>query len=157
MKITKERLRELIQEELNYILKEERADEGIKDIALAGGIGLGSLFGGGANAAEPVSQPSTQVTQQDLQQALNEVLSLQRETYSVNFKRFDAHINRDIAQIKLSFDNFGSLEGMGKTINYLLNDLTILINNQKGSAEELKFQEHNMKLKASVEKLKKYI
>lgn len=157
MKITKERLRELIQEELNYILKEERVDEGIKDIALAGGISLGSLFGGGAKATEPVSQPSTQVVEQSLEQAVSEVLNLQRETYSVNFKRFDTHINKDLNQIKLSFDNFGNLESMGKTIDYLSKDLGTLISNQQNSKEEAKFKEHNIKLKAAVDKLKNYI
>jgi len=159
MKLTKQQLRKIIQEELNYIIQEEEIDENFLKKALAGAAIAGGLTGvTPAYANKPDTSPATtQVAQQGIEQAVNEVLNLQRETYSVNFKKFDTHINKDLGQVKLSFDNFGSLEGMQKTIDYLSKDLGTLISNQQNSKEEAKFKEHNIKLKAAVDKLKNYI
>lgn len=61
MKLTKQQLRRLIQEELNYILEEQEVDENFLKKALAGAAIAGGLMGATpAYANKPVATPASQ-------------------------------------------------------------------------------------------------
>lgn len=97
MKLTKQKLHQLIKEELNYILEEEKIDEGLKDYALAAGIAAGSLFGGGASAAEPAQKPAvTQVAKQQSLTDTNKVAWILLHDYEVQSLKKGQKNNFDI-------------------------------------------------------------
>jgi len=153
MKLTKQQLRKIIQEDMEYILKEESVDENFFKKALAGAAIAGGLMGATpAIANKPAAQGTEQVS--TIKDSILNLTNLQSDTYSVNYKNFDAHINRYFNQVSLAHQ-IKDFEVVYKNTQSLLKDINTLIKNQEGKPQEANYKEQNIKIQKAAEALLK--
>jgi hypothetical protein len=155
MKISRKKLEKIIREELQDILNEEQVDEKlldrVKKAAMAGVVGLG-LMSNPAAAAKPVAQGTEQVS--TIKDSILNLVNLQSDTYSVNYKSFDSHINGYFNQVSLGHQ-IKDFEVVYKNTQSLLKDINTLIKNQEGKPEEANYKQQNIKIQKAAEALLK--
>ena len=153
MKISRTKLEEIIREELQDILNEQQVDENwLKKAALGAALSLGLGAASPAMAAKPVGQGTEQVS--TIKDSIIELTNLQTDTYSVNFKNFDGHINRYFSQIDAAHQ-LKDFKIIYKNTQALLKDVNTLIKNQENKPEEAKYRQENIKIKKAAEALLK--
>jgi hypothetical protein len=153
MKISRNKLQEIIREELENILNEEQVDENLlKKAALGTALSLGLGAASPAMAAKPVAQGTEQVS--TIKESITQLTDLKAETYSVNFKNFDAWINKDFNQIIAGRD-YLDFKVVYENTQALLKDINTLIENQENKPEEAKYRQENIKIKKAAEALLK--